>query len=49
MEAFILGCLALCIVVFLIAACVQCIGVEKDILDTTNTVEEKVEKLYKGE
>ena len=46
---FVFGCLAACLVVFLILACVYCIGMEKDIVDLTDLVERRVTKLYNGE
>jgi hypothetical protein len=46
MIIFILVCLTICILFFLIVACVHCIKIEKNILDITDLVEEKVLKMY---
>jgi hypothetical protein len=48
METLILGCLAASLIIFLISACIQCIGIEKDIIDLTDMADQRVNKLYKG-
>jgi hypothetical protein len=47
MEVFILGCLSTCLLFSLIMACVQLIKIEKNVIELTALVEERVIKLYK--
>jgi hypothetical protein len=49
MAVFIFGGLTLCLIFFLIMVCVQCIGIEKEIIDLSELVEDRVVKLYNGE
>jgi|GEM_PF-1710146 hypothetical protein len=49
MGIFIFGGLAVCLIFFLVTVCVQCITMEKDIVDLATLVENRVTKLYKGE
>jgi hypothetical protein len=46
MEVFILACLSACLVFSLIMACVQLIRIEKNVLDITAIVEERVKRIY---
>jgi hypothetical protein len=46
MSVIILGCLTALLVISLLMVCVQCIKIEKSVLDLTDIVEERVLKMY---
>jgi hypothetical protein len=46
MVVFILACLNASVLLFLVVVCVQCLKVEKNILEITDQVEEKVFTMY---
>jgi hypothetical protein len=46
MIVFILACLTACVLFFLVIVCVHCIKIEKNILEMTDLVEDKVLKMY---
>ena len=49
MPLFVLGSLSLCLLFFLVMACVNLIGIERKVVDVVRLTEAKVSKLYEGE
>jgi cell division protein FtsL len=48
MPLFVLGSLSLCLLFFLVMACVNLIGMEHKIIEAVHLAEAKVMKLYEG-
>jgi hypothetical protein len=49
MALFVLGSLSLCLLFFLVMACVHLLGVERKVVEAVQLTEDKVSKLYAGE
>jgi hypothetical protein len=49
MALFVLGSLSLCLLFFLVMACVNLIGVERKVIEAVHIAESKVTQLYQGE
>jgi hypothetical protein len=48
MSLFVLGSLSLCLLFFLVMACVNLINIERKVLEAVRLTEAKVSKLYEG-
>jgi hypothetical protein len=46
MSLFILGSLSLCLLFFLVMACVNLIGIERKVMEAVQLTEARVSKLY---
>jgi hypothetical protein len=49
MAIFVLGSLSLCLLFFLVMACVNLIGMERKVIEAARLTETKVSRLYAGE
>jgi len=49
MPLFVLASLTLCLLFFLVMACVNLIGMERKIIEAVHIAEAKVTKLYEGD
>jgi hypothetical protein len=49
MALFFLGSLSLCLLFFLVMACVQLIGIERKVIEVVRLTEINVSELYRGD